>query len=528
MHDRETPATAPTFGVGLPDPDKVRQAAEREAASKGRSAGYRRPDPPAPRLHPEDGDPFGPAIPAGTGPKEPRLGDDPFGPDTADPFATAGSVDDPAVGSRIARIGLFLLILGAWRLVPELLAWLGRLDEVIAIASTAPSLRLRALRESDPAGLWMLWPTLMGLILWRVPRRAFLPAATIAALALATDEAARLAMRFGFGVPLTWPGLAIGGRTPIAGWLSGAGLVLDLGVAILAWRVRRSVGLSRPLANRRRESRSRPAIQGRLAALLSIVFLGSVGYLELWRFYEGVVLLNPGVRTALAGPLTRRPTRFSTLGETPVIRHARQVGAAREQFAEAKHFVSIREYDKARRVYLLGVGILDSIARSGSRGDRFDLSVDLAGGLNDLAWMLATAEDPAARDPEAAVSLARRASESDPDDGNIWNTLGVALYRDNRLDEAAEALDRSMTIRDGGTPHDWYFLALIAHRKGFDEEAVALYNRAAAIRRSTSDRELARFDREVTEALGLPEPEPELAPINGLQDPMPVNRKGLR
>ena len=54
---------------------------------------------------------------------------------------------------------------------------------------------------------------------------------------------------------------------------------------------------------------------------------------------------------------------------------------------------------------------------------------------NDLAWLRANHPDPARRDPEAAVAMARRMVEECPEAETYWNTLGVAYYRagDDRL-----------------------------------------------------------------------------------------------
>src|SRR5262249_19500862 len=62
---------------------------------------------------------------------------------------------------------------------------------------------------------------------------------------------------------------------------------------------------------------------------------------------------------------------------------------------------------------------------------------------NNLAWLLATAPDPALRDPARAVELARKSVELDPKQGTSWNTLGAALYRIGDCSGAIEALRKS-------------------------------------------------------------------------------------
>jgi len=57
--------------------------------------------------------------------------------------------------------------------------------------------------------------------------------------------------------------------------------------------------------------------------------------------------------------------------------------------------------------------------------------------LNNLAWLLLTAEDPAARDPQAALPLAERAAELAPDDEGTLDTLATAYDAVGRHLEAA-------------------------------------------------------------------------------------------
>src|SRR4029077_10195924 len=52
------------------------------------------------------------------------------------------------------------------------------------------------------------------------------------------------------------------------------------------------------------------------------------------------------------------------------------------------------------------------------------------------------------------------------------NTLGAALYRAGRIDEAIARLDESVKASGGvGVPQDWAFLAMAHHRKGNVDES---------------------------------------------------------
>ena len=84
----------------------------------------------------------------------------------------------------------------------------------------------------------------------------------------------------------------------------------------------------------------------------------------------------------------------------------------------------------------------------------------LASCYNGLAWLQATSADPAQRDPVRAVEQARKALELAPQEGAIWNTLGVAQYRAGNWSAPIKALKKSIELRKGGDSFDWFFLAM--------------------------------------------------------------------
>lgn len=61
--------------------------------------------------------------------------------------------------------------------------------------------------------------------------------------------------------------------------------------------------------------------------------------------------------------------------------------------------------------------------------------------LNNLAWMLITAADPAIRDPGRALSLALQAATIRPSAGYILDTLAAAYWANNKIKEALETED---------------------------------------------------------------------------------------
>lgn len=124
---------------------------------------------------------------------------------------------------------------------------------------------------------------------------------------------------------------------------------------------------------------------------------------------------------------------------------------------------------------------------------------------NSIAWLRATCPDSTVRDASKAVDFASRAVELAPNDGNYWNTLGVALCRAGRWADSLEALEKSMSLRDGGDAYDWFFAAMAKWHLGNRDDARALYDRAAAWagEHAPKDEDLRRFRDEAAKLLGV-------------------------
>ena len=124
---------------------------------------------------------------------------------------------------------------------------------------------------------------------------------------------------------------------------------------------------------------------------------------------------------------------------------------------------------------------------------------------NDVAWALVTHPDFNARDPGRAVNCARKAVERAPNDGNFWNTLGVAHYRAGDWKAALAALEKSMNLRKGGDKVDWFFSAMSHQKLGEMEKARQWYDRAIRWtgRNHSSDEEIGRFRSEAADLLGV-------------------------
>ena len=125
--------------------------------------------------------------------------------------------------------------------------------------------------------------------------------------------------------------------------------------------------------------------------------------------------------------------------------------------------------------------------------------------LNELAWFLATCPDSQLRDPARAVKLAKKAVGKRAEGGRVWNTLGVAHYRAGAREEAIDALSRSIELTSGGSPGDWFFLAMADWQKGDKDKARSWYDKAAQWmeKNKSQDDELRRFRAEAATVLGI-------------------------
>jgi hypothetical protein len=103
-----------------------------------------------------------------------------------------------------------------------------------------------------------------------------------------------------------------------------------------------------------------------------------------------------------------------------------------------------------------------------------------------VAWYCVLAPDAVA-DPKAPVGLAEAALAGHPGRGRarseVLKTLGAALYRAGRFEQALRRLDESMQTRgDGGDPRGFAFLALAHHRLGHRDEAERWLDKLVAYR----------------------------------------------
>jgi serine/threonine protein kinase/Flp pilus assembly protein TadD len=126
--------------------------------------------------------------------------------------------------------------------------------------------------------------------------------------------------------------------------------------------------------------------------------------------------------------------------------------------------------------------------------------------LNNLAWLRVTCPVPRFLDPAEAVALAQHALDMQPNEGEIWNTLGVAQYRAGHYEQAIAGLTRSMELRKGGDGFDWCFLAMAYWQLGDKAKAREWYEKGADDLRQVgiTQESVLPYAAEAAELLGMP------------------------
>ena len=117
-------------------------------------------------------------------------------------------------------------------------------------------------------------------------------------------------------------------------------------------------------------------------------------------------------------------------------------------------------------------------------GTQVTFECPYARSFNNYAWFLATCPQVEFRDPAKSIELAQGAVSLAPEQGEYWNTLGVARYRDRQWSEALAALDRSCKLGGGGNAFDFFFMAMAHHQLGQKDKAQLFFTKA--IRESDS------------------------------------------
>ena len=131
--------------------------------------------------------------------------------------------------------------------------------------------------------------------------------------------------------------------------------------------------------------------------------------------------------------------------------------------------------------------------------------------LDEASWEFVRAPDARRDDYLRALRRAEAAVRLAPENGTYSKTLGVALYRVGRYEQALEALRRATaldTAKNGGpTPTELAFLAMAHWQLGDKPQARSWYDKAVQWmdKNQTKDEELIGFRAEAAALLGVNE-----------------------
>ena len=405
-----------------------------------------------------------------------------------------------AASRRIGWIGAALIALGVTRGWADGVALVRDLSHQTRFALVLPS----SSPWSDYGGVaFAAWPIVVGIVVVARRPTTWLKAAAITALAMAVERAAMMAA--GAVFDSGWSTLYRGEFDKLQRPLVPRGIPLAARIGIsLAWIVVgfaaiREAALSRgPLGDDVRRRRRRVQFPNAASTLFAAALLG----MAVWATAMHGLERLPWARAyVLSGdrPRPRRPAMDAPM--------RRQLRDAETYLTEGQEMAAAGRLAEARRALIKGVNRLEAMMDEYPKDSRIRGKFALA--ANNLAWLLATCEDPSLRDAEVAVAVSRKSVAANPGDGNALNTLAVAHFRAGQLDEASQAFAESMALREGGDSFDWYFLAQIEVIRNHPVEARALYDKAIAwaADHRQGDAELHRFRVEAAQRLGLPKPE---------------------
>jgi len=135
---------------------------------------------------------------------------------------------------------------------------------------------------------------------------------------------------------------------------------------------------------------------------------------------------------------------------------------------------------------------------------------DLPELLNDLAWSIVHEPRALAGNFDLALQMARQAVDKNPNNGNFWNTLGVAQYRMKEWQAAITALEKARALHSGGDACDLLFLAMAHWQLGNQEQARQWQQKAldALPKTGPINQELMLFQQEAAGLIKPPSPLP--------------------
>jgi serine/threonine protein kinase len=176
-------------------------------------------------------------------------------------------------------------------------------------------------------------------------------------------------------------------------------------------------------------------------------------------------------------------------GDLGELRRRRQ-----ERFAEGE--------EALRRALALRQQLLDEFPQ------RWDQRGPMARIHKDLAWVMAIRSDRKPHHASEALEHARKAVELEPEDHDVWHTLGVAHYRMGHWKDALECIEKSRQIENKPEPpdsFDRFFEAMAYWQLGDRDKARRCYDEAVQWmeKHEPNHSDLRRFQIEAADLLQI-------------------------
>jgi tetratricopeptide (TPR) repeat protein len=168
----------------------------------------------------------------------------------------------------------------------------------------------------------------------------------------------------------------------------------------------------------------------------------------------------------------------------------RRLGRYPEALVDCDRLVSLRpdwanSYE-VRAHTLDGSGHADQAIRDYEKA--LELDPNHIASLRAFLWLSLIGNDPALRNPTAALPLAERRNRLEPNSYWAWRDLGVAYYRVGRYADAVAPLEHAARLSSSGPQaFDLYFLAMARHKLGQTEQARRDFDAAIAWHKTSPD-----------------------------------------
>jgi tetratricopeptide (TPR) repeat protein len=419
------------------------------------------------------------------------------------------------IHERLIELSSWMMVIGTVRIICGFADYVTAFLEEFPRGPVAPGEFSRFAEENSPiVACCIVWPLVLGVALRRTRWPQLLLAAGVTLLILSLGGVLALTAEWFYSQER---GVTIGSfhltrraflnprLSDVAMILMGAiQLLVEFTTALRALLLVHQFGaVQRSTAEPSKSELIRRARIGRLAIYVSFGFMLLLVRLPVWATYLGLLQDSRFLREfVISNDLRRIRNPAVAYKLTKEEEHLRilqmKMGAAYGSSHQGRFL-------DAKDAYIGIISEVDSVSeKSMPRG----YSSLIAEAHNNLAWLLATCPNTELHDAPEALRLARRAVEVEPQQGNFWNTLGVAFYRAGELEEAKKALEKSLELRNAGDSFDWFFLALVDLKRGKPDQAREWYDKAVAWYQNNrpDDRELFRFNVEAAGALGLTSP----------------------